>query len=140
MNYSRAIFLISDQCRAVLVTYEAKDYADKTMFKTLDPAIKVDDYVVVPTDTRHKMTVCKVAAVDVDPALEDSRQLEWIVGTVDRASFVDIAAQERDAIEKIKAAETRRKRAELRKTLLADAEEEVKALPIYSMKTEAAVE
>lgn len=140
MNYSKAIFLISDDVRAVNVTYE-KDEPDRpatrTMFKTLNPKIKVDDYVVVPTDTRHHMTVCKVAEVDVEVDLETGNDMEWIVGVVNRANFQKIKSQEGDAISRIKSAEKRRKREELRQALLDDVgEEEVKALPIYSAKEE----
>lgn len=138
MNYSKAVFLISDDVRAVMATYE-KDEPDRpaarTMFKTFDRKIKVDDYVVVPTNTRHHMTVCKVVEVDVEPDLEAGADLEWVVGVVDRADFQKIKSQEGDAIAKIKSAEKRRKREELRKTLLDDVgEKEIMALPIYSAK------
>ncbi len=133
MNYSRAIFLISDDVRAVNVTYEAGDDAPRTMFKTFDPDISPNDFVVVPTNTRHKMTVCKVVEVDVEPDLESGSHLDWIIGVVDRVNFEDITRQENEAIDKIKAAEKRRKREELRKALLADAEDEIKALPIASI-------
>ena len=132
MNYSTAIFLISDQARAVNVTYEKDEYAPKTMFKTLDPNIKVDDYVTVPTDTRHKMTVCKVVEVDVEPDLESSREMKWIVGVVSTADFDQIKSQEGDAIARIKSAEKTRKRKELRDALLADVGDGLKVLPIYS--------
>ena len=134
MNYSRAIFLISDDVRAVNVTYQDDEDAPRTMYKTLNQDIKVNDYVVIPTDTRHKMTVCKVVEVDVEPDLEASSDLKWVIGVVDRANFDAIWAQEQEAIDKIKAAEKRRKRAELRETLLEDAEESIKALPIYTAK------
>ena len=148
MNYSRAIFLISDEVRALNVTYEPdvppvnnnRDgiKADRVLYKTLDPSIKKGDYVVVPTDTRHKMTVCQVDdEVDVDDVdLESSEEIKWIIGVVNRANFEDIKAQEGDAIAKIKKAEKRAKRAELRKKLLIDAkaEDEIKALPIYTSK------
>ena len=81
MNHSTAIFLINNDVRAIAVTYEKIDLAKDTtkmmkyqaaylsggrlpdgavVFKTMDTAIKVDDFVIVPTDTRHGMTVCKV--------------------------------------------------------------------------------
>ena len=132
MNYSTAIFLISDQARAVNITYENDDDAPKTMFKTLDPNIKVDDFVTVPTDTRHKMTVCKVVEVDVEPDLESSREMKWIVGVVGTADFDQIKSQEGDAIARIKSAEKTRKRKELRDALLADVGEGITKLPIYS--------
>ena len=136
MNYSRAIFLISDEVRAVNVTYEDTENASRTMYKTLDQNLKVDDYVVVPTTTRHGMTVCKVVEVDVDPEIESPAKMGWILDTVDKRMGDDIKRQEEEAMEKIKSAEKRRKRAELRESLLADAEDEVKALPIYNIKSE----
>ena len=60
MNYSTAIFLISDEVRAINVTYERDGDAKRTLFKTFSKTIKIDDYVVVETNTRHHMTVCKV--------------------------------------------------------------------------------
>lgn len=77
MNYSTAIFLINKDVRAIAVTYEKIDMnqdttkmkfsapylsggklpTGATVFKTMDPKVKVDDYVTVPTDTRHGMTV-----------------------------------------------------------------------------------
>ena len=138
MNYSRAIFLISDDVRAVACTYEEHDNAKRTVFKTLDQNIRVDDYVVIPTDTRHHMTVVKVVEVDLEPDLEASAEMEWIIGRVDRANFEDIARQERDAIAKIRNAEMRRKKAELRKALLDDqGAQEIKALPISTLNGDA---
>lgn len=136
MNYSMAIFLISEDVRAVMVTYEEGEDAPRTMYKTFDKSIKVGDYVTVPTNTRHKMTVCKVADVDIEPDVENETNVEWIIGMVDRANFEDISKQEDEAIRKIKSAEKRRKRAELRESLLADAEDDLKSLPIYTHKEE----
>lgn len=136
MNYSTAIFLISDKARAVMVTYEEHDNAPRTMYKTFNANIKVDDYVVVPTTTRHHMTVCRVAAVDVEPDFDAAKDVEWIIGTVDPADYEDLKAQEADAIAKIRSAEKRRKREELRQALIADAEDDLKALPIYTQSKE----
>lgn len=134
MNYSTAIFLISDEIRAVEATYEAADDARRTVFKTFDDNIQVDDYVVVPTDTRHKMTVCKIVEVDVDIDFDTKAEIGWIVGVVDRADFEKISTQEAEAIAKIKTAEKRRKRDKLRASLIADHDAEVKALPLYSLE------
>lgn len=132
MNHSLAVFLISDSVRAVLATYEAGDDAPRTMFKTFNEDIAVDDYVVVPTETRHKMTVVKVVEVDVEPDFDSDADYQWIVGVVDRASFEDIEFQEREAVAKIKSAEKRKKRDELREALATDeaALNELKALPL----------
>lgn len=132
MNYSMAIFLISDKARAVLVTYEEGENANKTLFKTLDPNIGIGDYVVVQTDTRHHMTVCKVVETDVEPDFDSSQQVKWIIGVVEKADFDELTNQENEAIARIKSAEKRRKREELRASLLADANGDLKALPIYS--------
>jgi len=135
MNYSTAIFLISDKARAIGVTYEPCEGANIIPYKTLDPDIKVGDYVVVPTTTRHKMTVCKVVEVDMEPDLDSNKEMKWLVGTVDPASVEEIKKQEEDAITAIRSAEKRRKREELREALLADTGDAVKALPIYSDDT-----
>ena len=132
MNYSTAIFLISDKARAVMVTYEEHEGAPQTMYKTFNPDIKVGDYVVVPTTTRHHMTVCKIAEVDVEPDFDAAKDVDWIIGTVDPADYEDLKAQEADAIVKIRSAEKRRKREDLRNALIADAEDDLKALPIYT--------
>lgn len=134
MNYTRAIFLISDDVRAVNVTYEPHEGATKTMYKTFDPNIKVDDFVVTPTDTRHEMTVCKVVEVDVEPDLESSADMKWIIGVVDRVNFESISKQESEAVDKIKVAERKRKRKELRDTMMADFDDEIKKLPIYTVE------
>ena len=132
MNYSTAIFLISDAVRGVMVAYEADENAPLTFFKTLNSNIKVDDYVVVPTNSRHKMTVCQVREVDVEPDFDLREDVKWIIGTVDRADFEDIQAQESTAITRIQSAEKRKKREELRDALLADVgEDEIKALPVF---------
>ena len=131
MNYSKAIFLISNEARAILATYETGDTASRTLFKTLDPGIAVGDYVVVETCTRHHMTVCKVVETDVDVDFDDSDEIKWIIGTVRRENFDALKAQEADAIAKIRSAEKRKRRNELREALVADTEE-LKALPIYS--------
>ena len=140
MNYSTAIFLISDVVRAVEATYESHDDAPRTVFKTMDPSIKVDDFVVVPTTTRHEMTVCKIVAVDVEIDLDSGVTLDWVVGTVDRVDFEAIKKQEADAIATIKSAEKHRKREELREALIADTGEALKALEVFTPRDETADE
>lgn len=131
MNYSTAVFLINKQVRAVLATYEADDRASKTMFKTLDPTIGVGDFIIVPTDTRHRMTVCKVTDVDATVDFDSSTPVAWVVGKIDRRMYEETIKQEENAIEAIKSAEYRRRRESLRDSLMADAEA-LKALPLYA--------
>lgn len=137
MNYSTAIFLINANARALLCTYEAEDAAKRQMFKTFDASIKVGDFVIVPTDTRHKMTVCKVTDVDADIDFDSPAQIGWIIGKVDRSGYETTMSQEGDAIAAIKSAERTKKRNELRYAMLADSADALKALPITVMNTEA---
>lgn len=123
MNYSTVVFLVSPSVRAVSVSYETKE--EKTSgrqfytFKTFDASIKKDDLVIVPTDTRHKFTVVKVEEVDIDIDLDDATtQFKWIAGKVDLSGYADTLAQEAAAVEKIKSAEKRKKREDLKKSLL----------------------
>lgn len=137
MNYSTAIFLINKHVRGVAVTYEATDNAPREIVKTLDQGIAVEDMVIVQTDTRHKMTVCKVVEVDVDFDLDSTKHMNWIVGKVDNEAFKQILAQESQAIQAIKKAELRAKRDNLRDNLLKDHMETIKALPIAAMNGDA---
>lgn len=137
MNNSVAIFLLSDQVRGVMVTYEADENAPQDLCKTFNLDIAVDDFVVVRTDTRHNMTVCKVVEVDVDPDFDSSKMVQWIVGVINTVDYESLQTQEEELFTKIAAAEKRKRRDELRETLLANAGDEIKALPIYSVDTEA---
>lgn len=130
MNYTTAVFLINTSVRAIMATYEAADNAPRTLFKTLDPELKEGDFVIVPTDTRHKMTVCKVVEVDVDFDIEASTPVHWVIGKVDREAFDETLKQEAIAIQKIKAAELRKKREDLASGLLANHVDELKSLKI----------
>lgn len=123
MHDSRKVFLLDDEPRCVLCTYEADtptQKASSTEFKTWDSNIKVGDYVVVPTDTRHCMTVVKVVDVDVEPNIESHAKMDWIIGTVDRHDFEAIVAQERRFLDAARSAEKARKKKELKEAFLAD--------------------
>ena len=117
MNYTTAIFLINPNVRAVLASYEADPGAKREIFKTFDATISVGDLAVVPTNTRHKMTVVKIVETDVD--FETDQAVEWVVSKVDRATYDQILADEAKALGIVKAAEIRNKREELAKKLLA---------------------
>ena len=121
MNYSTAVFLINNAARAVKAIYEADDKSSpRTLFKTFDKSIKVGDLIIVPTSTRHKMTVSKIVEVDVDFDLETTENVQWVIGKVDSAEFQKTLDQEAVAIEAIKSAELRKKREALRASLFAD--------------------
>lgn len=139
MNYSTAVFLINDHCRAIACTYlkdgeEGHKTAPRTVFKSFNPNIKVDDYVVIPTNSRHNMTVVKVVEVDVEPDLDSSAQMEWIIGVIDATGFKDTLAKEADAIARIKSAQKLKKRKDLAGAMLADMpDSDIKLLPIATM-------
>lgn len=138
MNNSTAVFLINKDVRAVLTIYEAETphspTAKRAMFKTLDQTIKAGDFVVVPTETRHKMTVVKVVEVDVEVDFESPVQVGWIIGTVERIDYEETLKRETAFIEAVKAAEKRKKQDELREALLKVVPvDEIKLLPITAM-------
>lgn len=136
MNYTTAVFLINADVRAVICCYEPEEERTKNnryTFKTLDKTIQKGDLVVVPTDTRHGMTVVKVVEVDVDPDFDSDIQLKWIVGRVDQAPYITTLAREAEAVAVIKSAEKTKKRNDLRAAMLADSSEALKALPITVM-------
>lgn len=138
MNYSTAVFLINQNCRAIACTYDKDEASGKaaprTIFKTFNPAIKVDDFVVIPTGTRHNMTVVKVVEVDVEPDLDSSVEMQWIIGVIDASGFNDTLTKEADAIAKIKSAQKLKKRKELADAMLADMPDtDVKLLPIATI-------
>lgn len=136
MNSSTAIFLINPHARAVNCIYESDANKSQTpyTFKTLDQDIKVGDLVVVPTDTRHNLTVVKVVEVDVDLDIDTPNQIKWVIGKVDLETHNDLLAMETDALAKIKASQLRKKREQLAKDLLDDHRSAIQALPI-SMAT-----
>lgn len=119
-NPSTAVFLINDNVRAIMATYEDGDNAPRTMFKTLDPTIDEDDIVIVPSTTRHKFTTCKVVEVDVDVDFSSPVQVQWIVGKVDLRDHQEILRMEKEALRTIRSAEIRREKEKLKEALLAD--------------------
>lgn len=124
MNYSSAIFLVRDDVRLVSVSYEVDAEGNGKrpfyQFKTMDPTLAVGDYVNMPTDTRHKMTVARIEEVDLEVDLDSPAQLSWIISKVDTVSYVSIVQAEADAILVMKSAEKNRRRTELREKLIAD--------------------
>lgn len=128
MKQSLIVFLINDSVRAIKGRYE--EGGNETVFKTLDQDIKVDDFVVVQSGTRHGLTVVKVTGVDLDVDLESNIDMLWAVQKVDTAAFAVTLEQEGKAIAAVNAAEKTRKRDELRKSLFANHEATISALEI----------
>ncbi len=120
MNYSTAILVMNPDARCLKVTYEVdtdNNKAPREMFKTFDKSLKIGDYVVVPTTTRHNLTVCKVVDVDVDDWIDSGKDFGWIVGRVDLEDANKVKAWEATAVEALKDAEKRKRRRELQASM-----------------------
>jgi hypothetical protein len=131
VNYSTAVFLFKQNVRAVLAIYESD--ADKlspprTMFKTFDKTLSIGEFVIVPTSTRHGMTVVKIVDVDVEVDFDSSAVVNWIIGRVDRTDYDKTVAMEAHAIKQIRDAEAKKKRDALRDSLLANSVGDLAAL------------
>lgn len=136
MNKSTAVFLINDSVRCVETIYEkdgekGPDWkAPRTLFKSFDHSLKEGDLVIVPTNTRHGFTVVKVTNPDAEFNIDTTVEMKWIVGKVDTAGHEQTLKQEAEMLKVIESAERRKKRDELKKAVLADQEENIKALAI----------
>ena len=127
-NFSKAILLFNKNIRAISTIYDLepepghqKPLAKRTIYKTLDPDIQKDDLVIIPTDTRYKMSVVKVVETDVEiDDYESPGEIKWIIGVVDRTSFDKSVAMEQRGVELMRSAEKRRKREELQTAILKD--------------------
>ena len=131
MNNSALVFLINDDVRAVSVRYEPE--GNCSTMKTLDPDLKVDDMVIVETDTRYGFTVAKIKAVDVDVDPDTTLNIKWVVGKLDLTDHQAVLDKEKQAIDMIQSAEKRKRRREMREALFDDADEGVKALELTSI-------
>ena len=138
-NYSTAVFLIDPTVRAIAVTYEEIDFknnlskqkgyksdylaggslpAGAQVMKTRDTEIKVGDFVIMPTGTRHQMTVCKVVAVDIPIGTDFSEEVQWVIATIDTAPFDALREWEAGVIDKIRESRARAAQQKLREEML----------------------
>lgn len=135
MNYTTAVFLINDEVRAVKVSYEKDKENSKAplyTYKTFEKDLKFGDYVVVPTTSRHGMTVCQVQEIDVKIDVETPTELKWIIAKFDNSQYKKILEWEADRITKIKEAQAMKKRKDLAKDLADSVNgsfDEIKSLP-----------
>lgn len=137
MNQSLAIFLVNDAARAIYAIYDPeteKTNKARTMFKTFDKSIKVDDLIVVPTTNRVGMTVVKVTEVDAKPDYDSTCIVQWVVARVDRHAYEVCLSREGDMLKIVQEAEESHKREELRAKLFAHSEAQVRGLSIAKME------
>ena len=124
-NRSLAVFLLDVKgLRAVNVTYEGFDPHTKkpvgnlTLFKTMIADLAVGDLVLVPTGTRVGFTAVQVAELDVEPDLESTKEVGWIVAKLDISAYAGLIAKEKQLISAINDADKRARQEELKKRLL----------------------
>jgi len=124
MNYSLAVLLLNDNCRAIKAIYEPDPKDDKApkpkreLFKTFDETIAVGDIVMVPSGTRHNVTSVKVVETDVEWDVHTSGEVKWIIGKVDQSEFNKLKALEENAISAIKESEKTAARKKMRSEML----------------------
>jgi len=126
VNSSKIVFIVNESARLIQCAYDAQlaHEARKTyLFKTLDQSIKVDDLVVVETNTRHGYTIVKVTEVDVDVDFDDPIELKWAFSPINLDAIVELKQAEQAAIDKVRAIELKKKREALRQAMFADNEE-----------------
>lgn len=128
---SKKIGIFNEKVRFVNVNYDGanKNYT----FKTMDETIEVGDLVTVMTDTRHGMTVVLVTETDVLVDFADSIEVHWIVSKVIPEHFIEIVQFEQKCLEKIRQAEFRKLRNDMKETLFKDQEELKKELSMAPM-------
>lgn len=123
MNYSTAVMLFNTDIRAVKVSYDPTDKNSDGMpktytFKTLDPDLKIGDFVSIPTDTRHKITVAKVEEVDAEIDFDADLEIKWIVSRVPLTEYEGILLDEQDWISQMKKAQNRKKKEDIKKNMI----------------------
>jgi Fe-S oxidoreductase len=137
MNYSIAVFLLNDNCRLCRGIFEAdspdgKILAKRELLKTFDPTVVSGDIVMVPTGTRHGVSIMKVVEVDCDLDIDTQEDVRWVIGKVDQEYYTMLKQQEEQAVAAIKQAELRKKKKAMMETMAMDYVEDLKALPISS--------
>lgn len=116
MNPSLSSFVVESACRAIRVEYDPDNKSNNNtnyLFKTLDPTLAKGDFVNVPTNTRHGMTVVKITEVDMIVNYDSTDNYQWIIGKVDKTAFDALLAQDRVVIDKIARIEQDKKKREL---------------------------
>lgn len=119
MHSSRKVFVLNKDILCVKTTYDAHEGADQKEYKTFDTTLEVGGLVLVPTGTRHKFTVVKIAAIKVKPDWESDKPIEWIVGKVDTSHFENVQAQETRILETVNEAERAQRAKEIKETMFA---------------------
>lgn len=131
INYSTAICIANPNVQGVRVNYDGATNKAYT-FKTFDNTLEKGDLVLVPTETRHGYTVCKIEEINVDLDQESDIQYKWVVGKVDLTNYEDIIKQEELVISAFKEAVIAKKRSELAEAFGLVNSQKLQALPLVT--------
>lgn len=122
MNLSTAVFLISDEVRAIGVTFDQGNHyrteEKQYVYKTCDQSVCVGDYVIVPVGASDEYKVAIVRSVDADVNYKSDIQYKWVVSRLDLSEYISLKEREQLAIQEVKRIERRSKREQLRKDLV----------------------
>lgn len=122
MNLSTAVFLISDDVRAIGVTFDQGNHdrieEKQYVYKTCNQEICVGDHVIVPVGAFDEYKVAIVRSVDADVNYKSDIQYKWIVSKLDLTEYFSLKESEQRAIQEVKRIERRSKREQLRKDLM----------------------
>lgn len=133
---SQVVFLMDDSVRAIRAVYEEVDEAPKQsprmaygevdnrplklkgyMFKTMRADLVKGDLITVPTNTRHGFTVCKIVSVEVEPDLDATTDIKWVVDKVETSNYFLLLAQEAKVAAVVRDAAKREQRMALKESL-----------------------
>jgi hypothetical protein len=120
VNRTTAIFLVNPSVRCVSVAYDValngkgeRIGKDVKSFKTLDPAIKAKDLVLIPTDSRWGFTVGRVEEIELHVDYDSPEQMRWIVGVIDTSSYEEMLTAETEMMNAVAEADREHRRQEL---------------------------
>lgn len=143
-NYSTAILLFNDDVRGVTVSYDRDPTGkglDLKTYKTFRTDLEVGDLVVVPTKSRHRFTIVRVEAVDVEIDPTTTENLLWITAKYDPFEHDEVLAKEKELIAYMKKAEQAKRKRELRESFgYLEEDEALKGLAAYNIKEVPAIE
>jgi hypothetical protein len=114
---SRQLFIYDETATCIAVEYEPD--GNHVFMKTTDQSINVGDFVLIQTDTRHKLTVAKVKDVGITPDVESHTEIRWAYFKINKAAVDAILQDEAAKQAKIADAQRRAKRRQLAADLAA---------------------
>ncbi len=86
--------------------------------------------MIVPTASRFKMCVVKVLEVDVEPDLDSTTEIKWVIGRVDYDAYKATLAWEETLLKEVRTGMAIKKRNELIETLGVLKDEKIKTLAL----------